>query len=191
MRILLLLVVLVASTSACKNKIPNGILPKDQMQSVLWDVMQAEAYTDLRTNIKSDTLINSVLEDAKLQEQVFNIHHISRQDFYKSYDYYKEHTDLLMAVLDSITAQGNRNENTRLTIKAKMQAAMNNAKAKARMDSIKASGLKNNNLSLNQKLIPPIDSNNVLKNKQRALLKSKPKKHLPKKHKIIPAPQSN
>jgi hypothetical protein len=182
MRKVILLTVFIASISACNNKdnIPNGILPKDQMQSVLWDVMQAESYTN--SFIIRGYKKNLVIEDAKLQEQIFSIHHISKEDFYKSYNYYKEHTNLLLAVLDSITAQQNRNENTRQALKVEAHAKIDSVKAKARADSIKVNGVKNKNLSLTQKLIPPIDSAG-LKSKQKAKLK----KHSPKKHKIIPA----
>ncbi len=157
--------------SACNNKdkVPAGILPKDQMQSVLWDVMQAESFTNIRSNTKSDTLINSVLEDAKLQERVFGIHHISREDFYKSFSYYKEHTDLMMAILDSMTAQESRKETDRLAIKAKA-------------DTTNKNRIKDKSVFLKQQLNKLVADSTLIKNKQKAAAKAKQKKHLPKKH---------
>ena len=99
---------LIINLSACRDKdgLPNGILKKDKMQSVFWDVIQAESYTT--QFIKKDSFKNAFLENAKLQQQIFALHKISKSDFYESYDYYKNHVELMRVLLDSITANGER-----------------------------------------------------------------------------------
>ncbi len=92
-----------------KNKIPSGILKPDKMQAVLWDVIKADAFT--AEFIKNDSAKDAVEENLKLQQQIFSIHHISRQDFYKSYDYYKLHSDQLKVMMDSMIVQAERNKN--------------------------------------------------------------------------------
>ena len=92
-----------------KNKIPSGILKPDKMQAVLWDVIKADAFT--AEFIKKDSAKDAVEENLKLQQQIFSIHHISRQDFYKSYDYYKLHSDQLKVMMDSMIVQAERNKN--------------------------------------------------------------------------------
>ena len=91
-----------------KNKIPEGILKPDKMQAVLWDVIRADAFT--ADFIKKDSTKNATAENLKLQQQVFAIHHISRQDFYKSYDYYKLNPGRLKTIMDSMTVQAERNK---------------------------------------------------------------------------------
>ena len=99
---------LIISLSGCRDKdgLPDGILKKDKMQSVLWDVIQAESYTT--QFIKKDSFKNTFVENAKLQQQIFALHKISKTDFYESYDYYKNHVELMRVLLDSITASGER-----------------------------------------------------------------------------------
>lgn len=90
-----------------KNALPTGILDKEKMQVVLWDVMRAEAFTN--NFIKKDSTKNLVLEDAKLQHQIFAIHQVTKDEFYTSYDYYRIHPELMSEVLDSIAANNDRN----------------------------------------------------------------------------------
>ena len=100
--------ILIICLSGCRDKdgLPNGILKKDKMQSVLWDVIHAESYTT--QFIKKDSLKNSFVVNAKLQQDIFALHKISKTEFYDSYDYYKNHIELMRVLLDSITASGER-----------------------------------------------------------------------------------
>lgn len=100
--------ILIISLAGCKDKdgLPGGILKKDKMRAVLWDVLQAESYTT--QFIKKDSAKNTLLENAKLQQQIFAIHKITKEDFYDSYVYYKDHVELMRVLLDSITASAER-----------------------------------------------------------------------------------
>ena len=91
-----------------KNKIPTGILKPDKMQAVLWDVIKADEFT--KEFIKKDTSKDAVQENLKLQEEIFAIHHISKQDFYTSYDYYKSNPVQLKIMIDSIIVRGERDK---------------------------------------------------------------------------------
>jgi len=91
-----------------KNKMPPGILKADKMQAVLWDVIKADAFT--KGFLKMDSSKNAIHENLKLQEEIFAIHHISKQDFYTSYDYYKSNPGQLKVMIDSIIANGGRDK---------------------------------------------------------------------------------
>ena len=96
---------------SCREKktIPdNSILKPDKMQAVLWDVIKAEAFTAQILNNNPGK--KGVDENLKLQQQVFAIHHVSKEDFYKSYDYYKAHPGLLKIIMDSMIIQEQRNK---------------------------------------------------------------------------------
>lgn len=88
------------------NKQP-GILNKDKMAAVLWDIMRANSFTELY--IKKDSLKNATFENMKLQQQIFTLHNVSREAFYKSYNYYSLQPDQMRVILDSITARSERN----------------------------------------------------------------------------------
>lgn len=104
----LALIILMSWLAGCTDKesLPSGILKKEKMQAVLWDIIQAESYTTLF--VKKDSLKNALVENAKLQQKIFAINKISKEEFYKSYDYYTGHAELMRPMLDSITAKGER-----------------------------------------------------------------------------------
>ncbi len=97
--------------TSCANKggTPSGILDKEKMQSVMWDIIRAEAFTD--QFIKKDSSKNVLLENIQLQAKIFSIHKVSREQYDKSYAYYFSHTDLIRVVLDSMTAKAERERN--------------------------------------------------------------------------------
>ncbi len=82
------------------------------MQAVLWDVIKADAFTT--GFIKKDSAKDAVQENLKLQQKIFTIHHISKQDFYTSYDYYKLNPDLFKIMMDSMIAKAERDKQKNL-----------------------------------------------------------------------------
>jgi uncharacterized protein DUF4296 len=109
MRRLITVCFIIVCVSGCKNKdgIPSGILGKDKMQAVWWNVIQANSLTI--QVIKKDTTKNTLIENAKLQKQVFDTYNITREDFYNSYSWYKAHPQLMAEVLDSMISQQEAN----------------------------------------------------------------------------------
>ena len=99
-----------------KNDMPPGILKPDKMQAVLWDVINADAFTT--EFIKKDSAKNAAKENLKLQQQIFAIHHVSKEDFYKSYDYYKAQTPVLKTILDSMITQAERKKSKNFNTKS-------------------------------------------------------------------------
>jgi len=114
----------------CKNKNSgpaNGILNRQQMQAVLWDVMQADVFAN--RFIKKDSSKNPVLEDAKLQQQIFDLHHVTKDEFYNSYAYYKEHSSLMEEMLDSLIATKERERRNQLDKQSQIKNKLFNAKS--------------------------------------------------------------
>jgi Domain of unknown function (DUF4296) len=132
-----LLGVLFFTTTGCsdKNSVPSGILSREKMAAVLWDMIQADQYSTLylakdsagvpkdsagmtkdsagRTKDsagvpKDSARINLKMETLRLYEQVFRLHQVSREEFRKSYQYYLDHPALNQVLFDSLTAKGVR-----------------------------------------------------------------------------------
>ncbi len=101
-------IILISCFVACNKKqaLPSGVLNTDKMQSVLWDIMMADAYTN--EFIKKDSLKSAEIENAKLQQQIFSIHKISKKEFYDSYNYYNIHVDLMKTLLDSMSSKAEK-----------------------------------------------------------------------------------
>jgi hypothetical protein len=94
-----------------KSKEPTGILKPDKMQAVLWDVLRAQAFTV--EFIKKDTTKNDVEENLKLQQEIFAIHRISKEEFYRSFEYYKTNSGPMKAIMDTIMNRADRIKDTK------------------------------------------------------------------------------
>ena len=90
----------------------SGLLSKSEMQAVLWDVIGADVFTD--QFVKKDSSKNASLENMKLQNKIFAIHKVSKENFYKSYDYYMLHPEDMKIILDSMTASAERDRSKML-----------------------------------------------------------------------------
>jgi len=103
-----IVIILLATGIGCSDKksVPSGILEREEMQNVLWDMIQADQYTTYLA--KDSAHINLKLEDLRLYDQVFQLHHVSREKFSESYKYYMAHPELTQTLLDSLQAMGNR-----------------------------------------------------------------------------------
>lgn len=105
-----LVIILACCMQGCNNTTETrDILKKEKMQDVLWDFIQADAFTT--GFIKKDSGKNAAIENAKLQQQIFAVHHITKEVFYKSYAWYSKHYDIMRTMLDSISAKAERDKN--------------------------------------------------------------------------------
>lgn len=86
--------------SCSTDGVPEGILKPEKMQAVFWDYIRADVYAN--EYLRLDSTKNVMVESARLQEQVFNLHKVSRQEFYESYEYYLRHQEKLKTVLDTM-----------------------------------------------------------------------------------------
>lgn len=102
----LLMFILVVGCSS-KDKVPSGVISRDNMEKILWDMIQADQYASLYL-VKDSARINVKMETLKLYEQVFQLHKVSRDEFRESFQYYLSRPDLTRSVFDSLLSQGNR-----------------------------------------------------------------------------------
>lgn len=71
------------------------------------------------SNYKKDSLRNPELENAELQNKIFELHKVTRSDYYKSYNYYITQTDIMTVLLDSMIAKAERDRSDLLEKKFK------------------------------------------------------------------------
>ena len=101
------LVILICFIVACRspNKIPNDILGIDKMKLIVWDMIRAGALSENKYGRYPDSL---KIKSIEMFQQVFTIHGITKDEFYKSYRYYEEHPDKNKILMDSVSAYANR-----------------------------------------------------------------------------------
>jgi len=83
-----------------EKKIPEDIIPPEQMQAVFWDFLRADIYAE--DFLKADSSLDTEKESAALQKTVFQKHQLSRDRFLRSYRYYSDHPELMRDMLDSM-----------------------------------------------------------------------------------------
>jgi Domain of unknown function (DUF4296) len=96
----LFFVLFLLTSCSNKEKIPKDILPKEKMQAVLWSMINAGEFLNgyvLKDSVDKET------ESSKVYGQVFQIHRISKEEFDKSYSYYRQHPELMKVILDSLS----------------------------------------------------------------------------------------
>jgi hypothetical protein len=88
----------------CKNnnRIPHDIIPQKDMQAVLWDIMRADQFL-VDFVIKKDSSLDKKTESSKLYQQIFDLHHITKDQFRESFSFYQKHQDLFKIIMDSLS----------------------------------------------------------------------------------------
>ena len=96
----------------CKQN-DNSVLSPDKMEKVLWELTQADIFT--QEFIAKDSSKDLEKENLKLQLKIFSINKTDRKAFYKSYEYYLKHEELLKPLLDTMVVRNGRiRENMKL-----------------------------------------------------------------------------
>lgn len=91
--------------AGCRNagRVPAHVLQPLKMQTVMWDMFQAQSLAQQRANKDSATTV--AIETKKLSDEVFKIHGINEKKFAESYQWYLQHPSVLNQILDSIYSQ--------------------------------------------------------------------------------------
>jgi hypothetical protein len=99
----LLFSLFVLTIMSCRDKkgLPSDILPPDRMRDVLWDMISASQYLSLYVLPKDS--VDKLAASAQVYGRVFQIYKISKEQFDKSYSYYRQHDVLLKPILDSLS----------------------------------------------------------------------------------------
>jgi len=85
-----------------KKKIPKDILQQQKMQAVLWDMISAGEFLSAFV-LNKDSIINKDSTKLKIYGQVFQVHRITKEQFEKSYSYYRDHPELIKEIVDSLS----------------------------------------------------------------------------------------
>ena len=99
---------------SCNNnsRIPSDIIKPPQMQDILWDIVRGDFLA--QEIVKSDSTRNIKNESFSITQKIFFIHHINRDKFEESMDFYEKHPELLKTIFDSISAVKTRNRSFRI-----------------------------------------------------------------------------
>ena len=85
-----------------RSSTPEGILPPDRMEAVLWDLIRSGEFLNGYLLYK-DTMTDRTAESLKWYDKVLAMHKLSKQEFRHSYDWYRENPKMMTEVLDSLS----------------------------------------------------------------------------------------
>lgn len=97
---LLFFVLLLIASCSHKKEVPKDILPQEKMREVLWSMISAGEF--LNAYILNDS-VQKIAEISKTYGQVFQIHHITKEEFDRSWLYYRGRPDIMRVMLDSLS----------------------------------------------------------------------------------------
>ncbi|MFC0771865.1 DUF4296 domain-containing protein [Terrimonas alba] len=85
-----------------KDKLPAGILPRQKMQEIVWDMTRTAEFLNGFV-FNKDSSIDKIAESEKWYNKVYQLHKTTKEKFEKSYSYYQAHPDLMRELLDSLS----------------------------------------------------------------------------------------
>jgi hypothetical protein len=97
--------------AACSNRsnIPADIIPLDSMTLIMKDIIIANEYSLVNVP-KDSTKKDKILANQQLLDGVFKIHHVTRESFQNSYQFYESRPDMNKTIFDSLSAYANRHK---------------------------------------------------------------------------------
>lgn len=85
---------------SCQSSVPKNVLPPAKMQSVMWDMMQADAMAEYYAS--KDSALSELAKHVNYYQDVLTLHKISKEDFKRSLSYYQSHPSKLKTIFDSL-----------------------------------------------------------------------------------------
>jgi len=107
MRIFFLFTLTVLLLSACgkgRTRIPKNVLGPDSMSVVLWDIMRADQYASNYV-LRKDSTLDTLLVRTSFYRQIFDLHHTNKEEFKRSFEFYRSHPDILKRMMDSLSVR--------------------------------------------------------------------------------------
>ena len=105
-RLAFLLPFLFLYACSTKQSVPKDILPPAKMQSILWDTFRADEMA-LYYQFK-DSSYARLTKREELYQKIFQVHHITKDQFKRSLQFYQSRPDLLKTILDSLQKQSDK-----------------------------------------------------------------------------------
>jgi Domain of unknown function (DUF4296) len=95
-------IIIILAGCSSGERIPDDVLPPHRMEAVLWDMMRADQF--LADYVFSrDTTKDKDKESIRIYSQVFRLHRIDKEEFSRSFAYYRSHPGQLQPLMDSIS----------------------------------------------------------------------------------------
>ena len=105
MKKILLSAICLLLVAACGR--PKGVLSEEKMEAVLWDIAKVSEFVNSYVYFRYPQLNRAAINQEVLNK-IFALHHITKEQFTKSLEYYQRKPDIFAALLDSVNVQQTR-----------------------------------------------------------------------------------
>jgi hypothetical protein len=86
---------------------PKKLIPQKKMEDIIWDMTQADQFAT--QYLKKDSSVHNLkAETMKMYDEIFAIHHVTKDEFKENFQYYTSHPELTKMIFDSLFARGTR-----------------------------------------------------------------------------------
>jgi hypothetical protein len=85
-----------------KNELPKGVLPPDQFQEVVWDLVRADQFITSYQLLK-DSALDKNTASIEWYNKVLSLHKVTEADFKASVKYYQQRPAQLAVLMDSLS----------------------------------------------------------------------------------------
>jgi hypothetical protein len=99
--LLTLMIVMVLAGCKDQDALPAGVLPQEKMKLVMYDMMRSGEFLSGYVLYKDET-VDKTGESMKWYNKVWQMHHITEDQFRQSYKWYREHPKQMEQVMDSV-----------------------------------------------------------------------------------------
>lgn len=89
-----------------RNKVPSDIIQPHEMGNILFEVSMAENFVN--SYLAKDSSRNRESNIQQEYQKIFALHHITEEQFKKSYDFYRSNIDIFKVMMDSLNARAQR-----------------------------------------------------------------------------------
>lgn len=90
------------------GSVTTNVLSPAEMQNVLWDMMLADETADYY--VQKDSSVSVLQRHVDWYQPVFQVHHLSKEDFKRSLRFYEGRPDLLKPIFDSLQKKAERQQ---------------------------------------------------------------------------------
>ena len=101
-----IILILTGSCTTEDNKIPKDVLSVDTMKVVVWHLIEAGDYASNKKTKDSSKSLNTSYFAA-----VLKLHHLDKNTFQKSFNFYQSHPNFNSILFDSVNAYAQRQRN--------------------------------------------------------------------------------
>ena len=106
---------LVLCLSCGSNRPPSNVLPQEKMEIIIWQLAQSDEYVN--SLLSKDSSKKSSTERMRRYSEIFDLNHVTEEEFKRSYRFYMTHPEVGKVMFDSISARASRQKDQRFAPK--------------------------------------------------------------------------